>query len=142
VGFDNNPIFLIDPNGTSAGDYYSRDGTHLGNDGKDDNKVYTVEGNFNQSGGSSMNNYNVVPGDARGPIHVQPRSNGQSSSVVQVSEASRSGGNLYNIHQIPSSSITELPINHSTFLQIAASIHNEDRGEIVKMAIGNAIINR
>lgn len=41
--FDNNPIYWIDPAGANAGDYYSKDGTHLGNDDIDDDKVYSAE---------------------------------------------------------------------------------------------------
>jgi len=43
VGFNNNPIFLIDPNGTSAGRYLDQEtGSEIHNDGIDDNKVYMV----------------------------------------------------------------------------------------------------
>jgi RHS repeat-associated protein len=40
---DNNPIYLIDPKGNVAGDFYSREGKHIGSDGETDNKVYTVD---------------------------------------------------------------------------------------------------
>jgi hypothetical protein len=40
----NNPLLFIDPDGM-FGDYYKKDGTYLGNDGIDDDKVYTVENN-------------------------------------------------------------------------------------------------
>jgi RHS repeat-associated protein len=41
----NNPVNLIDPDGTSVyGDYYKRDGSYLGSDGINDNKVYTTDG--------------------------------------------------------------------------------------------------
>ncbi|MGE7774242.1 DUF6443 domain-containing protein [Chitinophaga sp. NPDC101104] len=40
----NNPLKFIDPDGNGVyGDYYKKDGTYLGNDGKNDNKVYVVE---------------------------------------------------------------------------------------------------
>ncbi len=38
-----NPIMRIDPNGKLDGDYYDKDGNWLGNDGKNDDKVYTIE---------------------------------------------------------------------------------------------------
>ncbi len=43
----NNPVKLVDPNGEEIGDYYSFNGTYLGNDGKNDNKVYqqSLKGN-------------------------------------------------------------------------------------------------
>ena len=40
---NNNPVFLIDPMGNVAGDFYSRDGKHIGSDGETDNKVYAVD---------------------------------------------------------------------------------------------------
>ena len=43
----NNPINLIDPDGRAAvdpGDYYDKNNNYLGNDGINDNKVYTVKG--------------------------------------------------------------------------------------------------
>jgi len=42
--FNNNPILRVDPNGDNAGDYYSKDGEHLGSDGIDDNKAYVADG--------------------------------------------------------------------------------------------------
>lgn len=41
--FGNSPISKIDPNGDNEGDYYDKNGTHLGSDGIDDNKVYTAD---------------------------------------------------------------------------------------------------
>lgn len=38
----NNPIIYIDPDGM-FGDYYAKDGTYLGTDGKEDHRVYAVE---------------------------------------------------------------------------------------------------
>jgi len=42
VAFDDNPIFYVDPNGTTVGDYYTRSGSYLGSDGIDDGKNYIV----------------------------------------------------------------------------------------------------
>jgi hypothetical protein len=42
--FSNKPILNIDPNGDEDGDYYDKDGKHLGSDGKDDDKVYKADG--------------------------------------------------------------------------------------------------
>jgi RHS repeat-associated protein len=41
----NNPIRLIDPDGRFFGDFYSRTGDWLGNDGKDDQKIYLQDDN-------------------------------------------------------------------------------------------------
>lgn len=38
----NNPIMRTDPTGALDGDYYDSDGSHLGNDEIDDDKVYTA----------------------------------------------------------------------------------------------------
>jgi hypothetical protein len=38
----NNPIRFLDLNGMNYGDFYKTDGTHLGSDGIDDNKVHTA----------------------------------------------------------------------------------------------------
>ncbi|MGB3452680.1 MAG: RHS repeat-associated core domain-containing protein [Moheibacter sp.] len=44
----NNPVMLVDPDGRSVdvppGDYFDKQGNHLGNDGIDDGKIYQVEG--------------------------------------------------------------------------------------------------
>jgi len=46
AAFDGNPIFFVDPNGTSVGDYYLPNGKHVANDGIDDDKVYVVQGDI------------------------------------------------------------------------------------------------
>jgi RHS repeat-associated protein len=38
----NNPVRFTDPTGMIAGDFYSRNGTYLGTDGKKDNKIYLL----------------------------------------------------------------------------------------------------
>ena len=37
-----NPVKLVDPDGREMGDFYSKDGTYLNTDGKNDGKVYIV----------------------------------------------------------------------------------------------------
>jgi RHS repeat-associated protein len=68
----NNPIVRTDPSGMLDGDYYDTKGNYLGNDGIDDDKVYTVTGTskFNVrdfgEGGKYHNNeaaYNKTNGD-------------------------------------------------------------------------------
>ena len=38
-----NPIKLVDPNGEEIGDFYDRKGNYLGNDGKQDGKIYLLK---------------------------------------------------------------------------------------------------
>ena len=38
-----NPLIYVDPDGMDVGDYYKIDGTYLGNDGINDNKVYIAD---------------------------------------------------------------------------------------------------
>jgi RHS repeat-associated protein len=54
----NNPILKIDPDGMLDGDYYTNDGSWLGNDGIDDQKVHVVnEGDYKPIGGGKTNIY-------------------------------------------------------------------------------------
>jgi RHS repeat-associated protein len=39
---NNNPLRFIDPDGRLPGDIYNQSGTHIGNDGQDDNRVYVA----------------------------------------------------------------------------------------------------
>ncbi len=76
----NNPIMRIDPDGRLDGDYYDKEGNHLGSDGIDDDKVYTVEGtskfsiNDFKSGGKYHNNHTAFN-----------ENNGEGFSVNQLS---------------------------------------------------------
>ncbi len=51
----NNPIVTIDPDGM-FGDYYDADGTYIGNDGIDDEKVYSVNKEDYESIGDGKSN--------------------------------------------------------------------------------------
>lgn len=42
TAFANNPVYFIDPNGTTVGDYRDKDGNRLGTDGKDDGQIHIV----------------------------------------------------------------------------------------------------
>ena len=97
----NNPILRIDPDGQLDGDYYDVDGNYLGNDGIDDNKVYTVEGTskFNVSdfgeGGKYHNNetaYNENNGDGFSVTY-----NGQVSDVFVTGDIP-SDGRIQSLH--------------------------------------------
>ena len=63
------PLLLVDPDGKGvAGDYYDKNGNHLGSDGKKDGKIYMVNGGkFNvkdfQSGGKYEDNHAALNED-------------------------------------------------------------------------------
>ena len=74
-----NPVYFIDVDGMYAdpGDFYTKDGKYLGNDGKNDNKVYVADsknkdGTFNNSKELSVTHYefatsaNVVKHESSG----------------------------------------------------------------------------
>ena len=44
----NNPLRLVDPDGRSPGDIYNNNGVHIGNDGKDDQRVFHLPTNSNE----------------------------------------------------------------------------------------------
>ena len=48
-----NPVKLVDPDGREMGDFYSKDGTYLNTDGKNDGKVYIVK---DQAWGTKIKN--------------------------------------------------------------------------------------
>jgi RHS repeat-associated protein len=52
----NNPIIFIDPDG-QVGDFYKEDGTYLGNDGKNDDKVFVVKNDGVKSSTTDENGY-------------------------------------------------------------------------------------
>jgi len=85
VGFDNNPIFLIDPNGTSAGKYLSADtGEEIHDDGQADDKVYAVAAmskedrtHFNKLSSKDKTNFlqqNIATLDTRNNNLLEPSS--------------------------------------------------------------------
>jgi len=94
--FSNNPIYFIDPNGDNAGDYYNYDGTHLGSDGIDDDKVYVVNS-----------------------VDPETASKGMSSSdLLALRDKDFHAGST-------DPSATLLPIKHSEFKAVAGTIYAE-----------------
>lgn len=91
----NNPIGRVDPTGALDGDYYNYDGTYLGSDGINDNKVYVVE-------------------------YVDPETaeNGMSASDLLAIRDRESFTSTDPIAK-------ELPITHSEFKAIAGTIYAE-----------------
>jgi hypothetical protein len=93
TGFDNNPVYYVDPNGTTVGDYYSKDGYYVGSDGKNDNKVYAVNGSGNE-----------------------PYANESSSATTLVSRVENGVQKEYNVKN---EKIQDLVITHTQFLDRA-----------------------
>jgi RHS repeat-associated protein len=92
----NNPIMRIDPDGALDGDYYNFDGTYLGSDGVDDDKVYVVNS-----------------------IDSETASKGMSSSdLLALRDKDFHSGST-------DPSATLLPIKHSEFKAIAGTIYAE-----------------
>lgn len=92
----NNPILRIDPDGALDGDYYNFDGTYLGSDGIDDDKVYVVNS-----------------------VDPETASKGMSSSdLLALRDKDFHAGST-------DPSATLLPIKHSEFKAIAGTIYAE-----------------
>jgi RHS repeat-associated protein len=92
----NNPILRVDPTGALDGDYYNYDGTYLGSDGINDDKVYVVNS-----------------------IDPETASKGMSSSdLLALRDKDFHAGST-------DPSATLLPIKHSEFKAIAGTIYAE-----------------
>jgi hypothetical protein len=111
----NNPILRNDPLGDVDGDYYNEKGEHIGNDGKDDNKVYVVrttqtttemygKDNYDQKGNSkpitpeaaAQTEEKIKAGDfdasvQKNVVQIQPKEN-MDKMVQAVSKDDGTGG--------------------------------------------------
>ena len=65
-----NPVKLVDPDGREIGDYYSRNGTYLGWNGNNDNRVYIVENSSDVN--RIRNNDNKGQTTSLNDLHSQP----------------------------------------------------------------------
>lgn len=54
--FSDNPILKIDNNGDSDGDFYTKEGKYIGNDGINDNKAYVVDNEYFDKNNNSIKN--------------------------------------------------------------------------------------
>lgn len=59
TAFANNPVYFVDPRGTTVGDYYDKEKNKLGTDGANDGKKYIVTSQDDISRIEEMNNNNV-----------------------------------------------------------------------------------
>ncbi|MCB9310010.1 MAG: RHS repeat-associated core domain-containing protein [Lewinellaceae bacterium] len=111
----NNPIKFTDPTGNGVeGDIYNMNGVHIGNDGKEDNKVYVK---------LTTNNTQMSQTDALIATTMASTTTGVSSTI----DITRSTG-----------------ITHDEFVQYSANVYNEakDQSYSEKEKVGSAINNR
>jgi len=111
----NNPVRFIDPDGTSVnGDIYNKNGVHVGNDGKEDNKVYVR----NTTDDSQLSQAESLQSTDQAGIMVVP--------ITTTDLTSETG------------------ITHDEFVQFAANVYNEakDQKFSEKANVASAINNR
>ena len=111
----NNPIRFIDPSGMEVeGDIYNKNGVHIGNDGKVDNKVYFK---------STIDDSQMAQQVALNATNMASTTTGVSSTIDITSSTG---------------------ITHDEFLQYAANVYNEakDQSYTEKEKVASAINNR
>jgi len=111
----NNPLRYIDPDGMSVfGDIYNRNGTHIGNDGVDDNKVYVK---------STTDDTQLT----------------QEQAAQQTAQAG-----IYLVPEPVTDLTATTGITHEEFQQFGANVYNEAPHETFeeKEKVASAIVNR
>ena len=117
MSFDNNPIYFTDPYGLAPqGDWYSTDGTYIGNDGEDDDRVYTID----------------VPGEGVGEM--------TQNDLFNLREQAEPDFTTSLGTHLPF--VKLLDVKHSELLKMAAVAYGETSGnQLETYAISNAIQN-
>ncbi len=111
-----NPIRFIDPDGMTPGELYNSNGTHIGNDGVDDDAVYVVQ------------------------------TTDDTQLTQEQSKDLTDACNFLESNNHPVDAIQRLDVTHTEFQEVAAFAYNETydkpANNIDKYRVANGIVNR
>ena len=92
----NNPIRFTDPDGQVPGEYYNEQGTKIGDDGKNDNKIFVVK----------TTQTNVNPNNTQGVSSSNPITQEAAATTEnEIRNGNFSGVHMNNLVQLESASI-------------------------------------
>jgi hypothetical protein len=108
--FDSNPIFFIDPTGTTAGIYLDEDGNQIGDDGIDDGKRYIVNTTASKSEIHPELNMAKNPASvAEGLADVASITQEEQNQVIAHIKAETERGRDFSQDEIVKKYFTEIP---------------------------------
>lgn len=117
--FKNNPIFFVDPSGAVAGDYYTKEGKHLGSDGIKDDKVYIVGGDTKDFSAQRYGNSGSTSKIGTFGVTSMSSSNGSISANTSYQEPANDAS--------PNAAytVTGTNISQKTLVRFASAIYQE-----------------